>query len=163
MLEIPGLIGYVQARPCPEWWVHLPYLACSETWFADRDSERAAYASDWYRSQIAVDETRMLARDDAWSSPVIAMETVRPGPTGRFRVLAFGAWPAPLGSLLIDGRAEVLRLHRAPPGGGESAVVSVWTDDAGLARHVAQRLGGLTFVAEPAASLAPPQPPWSAA
>jgi hypothetical protein len=162
MLEIPGLIGYVQDRPCPEWWVHLPYLACSETWFADRESERAAYASHWYTSQIAVDEARMLARDDAWSSPVTAVETLRPGRTGRFRVLAFGASASPLDSLLIDARAELLRLHRPPPNGGEATVVSVWTDDAGLARHVAQRLGGLTFVAEPAVSLAPPQPPWGA-
>ena len=161
MLEIPGLIGYVQDRPCPEWWVHLPYLACSETWFADRDFERAAYASDWYTSRIAADEARMLAREDAWSSPVTAVETLRPGPTGRFRVLAFGASSTQLDNLLIDGRAEVLRLHRPPPGGGEPVVVSVWGDDAGLARHVAQRLGGLAFVAEPAASLAPPQLPWS--
>lgn len=163
MLDIPGLIGYVQDRPCPEWWVHLPYLACSETWFADRESERKAYASDWYNERIATDESRMFGRDEAWSSAVTAVETLRRGPTGRFRVLAFGASPRALDALLLDGRAEMLRLHRPPPGGGESLVVSVWADDAQLARHVALRLGGLTFVAEPAASMPPPLPPWSPA
>jgi EthD domain len=161
MLDIPGLVGYVQDRPCQEWWIHLPYLACSETWFADRQGERAAYASDWYRQHIAVDEARMFGRDEAWNSPVVDVEIARAGPTGRFRALGFGSSPERLDSVLIDGRVEVLRLLRPPPGGGESTVVSVWTDDADLARHTALRLGGLAFVAEPAASLSPPSPPWS--
>ncbi|HUA71264.1 MAG TPA: EthD domain-containing protein [Solirubrobacteraceae bacterium] len=161
MLDIPGLVGYVQDRPCREWWIHLPYLACSETWFADREAERAAYASDWYQQRIAVDEARMLGRDDAWNSPVVDVDTVRAGPTGRFRALAFGSSPERLDSVLIDGRVETLRLLRPPPGGGESSILSVWTDDADLARHAALRLGGLAFVAEPAASLSPPAPPWS--
>jgi len=161
MLDIPGLVGYVQNRPHPEWWVHLPYLACSETWFANRETEHAAYESDWYKDRIAVDEARMFGREWAWSSPVVDVEMVRPGSTGRFRVLAFGAAPNRLEGMLLDGRAEALRLLRPPPGGGEPTVTAVWTDDPILAHHAATRLGGLSFVAEPAASLSPPQPPWS--
>jgi hypothetical protein len=161
MLELPHLLGYVQNRPTEEWWIHLPYLACSETWFADREREAAAYATDWYREQIAVDETRMFGRDDAWSSAVTSVQTLREGMTGRYRTLAFGADPARLDTLLLDGRAEVLHLHRAPPGGGEKTVVAYWTDHAPLARHVAQHLGGLAFVCEPAASMPPAQAPWS--
>jgi hypothetical protein len=145
MLGLPHLLGYVQNRPTEDWWIHLPYLACSETWFADRERETAAYATDWYREQIAVDEGRMFGRDDAWSSPVLATETLHEGMTGRYRTLAFGADPAHLDAILFDGRAEVLRLHRAPPGGGELAL----------------RLGGLAFVCEPAASMPPAWPPWS--
>ena len=161
MLDIPGLVGYVQDRPCQEWWIHLPYLACSETWFADREAEQAAYASDWYEGQIAVDEARMFDRDEAWHSPVVGVDTVRPGPTGRFRTLGFGSSSERLDSVLIDGRVETLQLLRPPPDGGESTIVSAWTEDPALARHVALRLGGLAFVSEPAVSLTPPRPPWS--
>jgi hypothetical protein len=161
MLDIPGLVGYVQDRRCQEWWIHLPYLACSETWFSSRDAEKAAYASDCYQQQIAVDETRIFGRDEAWNSPVVDVETVQAGPTGRFRALGFGSSPDRLDSVLIDGRVETLKLLRPPPGGGESLVVSVWTDDETLARHAALRLGGLAFVAEPAVSLSPSTPPWN--
>lgn len=160
MLELPGLLGYVQNRPIEESWIHLRYLACSETWFATRESEATAYASDWYREQIAVDEARMFGRDDAWSSAVLGVETLKAGATGSHRVLAFGAAPERLDCALFDGRAEVLRLHRAPPEGGEPTVVSVWTDHPALARRLTQTLGGLAFVCEPAASLPPRQEPW---
>ena len=162
MLRIPRLLGYVQNRATEEWWIHLRYLACSETWFASRETESAAYDSAWYREQIAVDEARMFGRDDAWSSPVLAVETLREGTTGRYRTLAFGADAGRLDGILLDGRAERLRLLRPPPDGGETAVVSVWTDHAPLARHVALALGGLAFVSEPAASLPPDEAPWSA-
>jgi len=161
MLQIPGLVGYVQDRPRREWWIHLPYLACSETWFSDRETERAAYASDWYTQGIAVDEARMFGREEAWSSPVLEVQTVRPGPTGRFRALGFGASLGALDPMILDGRVETLRLLRPPPGGGEQLIVSVWSDEELLARHVALRLGGLAFVAEPTASLSPPAPPWN--
>ncbi len=159
MLDIPRLVGYVQNRPRQEWWVYLPYLACSETWFADREAERAAYASAWYRDQIAVDEARMFGREDAWNSPVVEVETVHNGPTGRLRTLAFGAGAGRLDGIMLDGRAEVLRLHRPTPGGGAPSVLAAWSDDPMLAHHVALRLGGLAFVAEPAAALPPPRPP----
>jgi hypothetical protein len=161
MLELPGLLGYVQNRPHPDWWVHLPYLVCSETWFADRDAERAAYASAWYLEQIAVDEARMFARDDAWSSPVVGVETLRPGPTARFRVLAFGGNAELAQGPLFDGRLELLHLLHETPGGGDPVVVSAWTDEESLADHLARRLGGLTFVGEPAASVIPPSAPWA--
>ena len=161
MLPLPGLVGYVQNRPTEEWWIHLPYLACSETWFPSRESETAAYASAWYRERIAVDEARMFGRDDAWNSPVLGVETVQEGMTGRYRTLAFGAAARSLHGILFDGRAEVLSLLRAAPGGGEASIVSVWTDHLAVARHLALRLGGLAFVCEPAASMPPPEPPWS--
>ncbi|HEX5193223.1 MAG TPA: EthD domain-containing protein [Solirubrobacteraceae bacterium] len=160
MIELPGLLGYVQNCPAEEWWTQLPYLACAETWFGSRESEAEGYASSWYREQIAVDEERMFGRDDAWSSPVIDVQTVREGDTGRYRTLAFGAAPERLDGVIFDGRAEALRLLRHPPVFGERTVVSVWTEHAPLARRLAVLLGGLAFVSEPAAPLPPDEPPW---
>jgi hypothetical protein len=78
-------------------------------------------------------------------------------------VLGFGASADALDGTLFDGRVEVLRLLREPPGGGDSLIVSAWTDDATLAEHVARRLGGIAFVAEVAASVLPPGRPWTPA
>ncbi len=103
----------------------------------------------------------MFGRDDAWSSPVLAVETLREGATDRYRVLAFGAVPERLGAVLFDGRAEALWLLREPPGGGQRTVVSVWTDHAALARRLALALRRLAFVSEPAPTLAPDEPPGS--
>ena len=160
MIELPGLLGYVQNRPTEEWWVQLPYLACAETWFRNREAEAKAYGSRWYREQILVDEERMFGRDHAWSSPVTEVETLHEGVTGRFRVLAFGAAPERLDGAMLDGRAEVLRLLRQPPVSGERTVISAWTDHAPLARRLAVLLGGLAFVCEPASPLPPDEAPW---
>jgi hypothetical protein len=160
-LELPGLTGYVQNRPRPDWWAQLRYVACSETWFADREAERRGFDSEWYHREIEVDEARMFTREAAWSSPVVATDVLREGSTGRFRALAFGGTEARLDGLMLDGRAEALRLLRPTPAGGEPVVVSVWTDHEELARHAAQRLGGIAFVAEPAAALPPAEAPWS--
>lgn len=160
MIELPGLLGYIQNRPTEEWWSQLPYLACAETWFESREAEAEAYASSWYREQIAVDEERMFAREHAWSSPVTEVRTLHEGDTGRYRTLAFGAAPERLDGAMFDGRAELLRLLRKPPVAGERTVVSVWTEHAPLARRLAVLLGGVAFVAEPAAPLLPGEPPW---
>ena len=161
MVELPGLAGYVQNRPTEEWWTQLPYLACAETWFGSRDAEAEAWASDWYRERIAVDEERMFARDHAWSSPVTEVQTLHEGATGRYRTLAFGATPDRLQGVIFDGRAELLALLRPPPVPGEQNVISVWTDHGELARRLAVLLGGLAFVCEPASPLPPNVPPWS--
>jgi hypothetical protein len=157
MLELPQLQGYVQNRPLAEWWVNLPYLACSETWFEDRDAERTAYASDWYRERIAVDEARIFAREQAWSSPVVEVEVLHDGPVGRFRALSFGGSADSLHGALLDWRVELLHLLRPAPAGAQArVVVSAWSDEPEHARELALRLGQLVFVAEPAASLPPP-------
>ena len=161
MLELPGLAGYVQNRPRPEWWTRMPYVACAETWFADRDAERAGFDSEWYHREVEADEARMFAREAAWSSPVVETTTLREGSTARFRALAFGGSEERLAGFLLDGRAEALRLLHEPPGGGAPVVISVWTEHEELAGAIAARLGGIAFVAEPAAALPPPQSPWS--
>jgi hypothetical protein len=163
MLELPHLAGYVQNRPLTEWWPHLGFLACAETWFADREAEKAAYASEWYRDEITPDELRMFARDAAWSSPVTGIEELHAGPPARLRVLAFGGAAANLDGIVVDDRVERLRLARAAPGTAGPVVVSAYTDDAAKARHIALRLGGLVFVAEATAIVAPPVAPWTEA
>jgi len=156
MLDLPELAGYVQNRPLPAWWPHLGYLACSETWFADREAERTAYASEWYRETITPDEHRMFARDDAWSAVVTEAEELHPGPPEGFRALAFGGAPANLGGTIADGRLELLRLTRPAPGLTDPVLVSAYAEDEGKAALLAMRLGGLAFVAEAATIVPPP-------
>lgn len=67
----PGLLHYVQYRPLPEEWARGWRHVCSETVFADRSSERAAYASDFYRAKVSADEATFLDRDAAWSARII--------------------------------------------------------------------------------------------
>jgi hypothetical protein len=163
VLGLDGLVGYVQNRALPEWWPHLGFIACPETWFEDRDSERAAFASDYYRDELVPDEERTLARGDVWSSPVTAVEELHPGTPAGLRVLAFGGAAANLEGVLLDGRAEVLHLGRPAPGTTDPRVVSVFAGDEANARHLALRLGGVAFVAEAAVLRTPPVAPWSAA
>lgn len=94
---------------------------------------------------------------------MLAVETLRPGATARFRVLGFGARADALDDTLFDGRVEALRLLREPPDGGGPLILSAWTDDGPLADHVARKLGRLAFVCEPAASVLPPAAPWAPA
>lgn len=149
MLKLPYLKGYVQNRPLPEWWPHLGYLACSETWFADRQTEREAYASPWYTEEIARDEQRMFARDHAWSAAVTDVQELHAGSRAGLRVLAFGGDPESLSGSLIEGELEVLRLSRDVPGLRRSLLVSAYCEDPVKARGMAARLGGLSFVADP--------------
>lgn len=84
----PGLRRYVQNRPlAPD-----SAIVCSETWFDNRDSERAAYASAYYENVVTPDEELFLDRAAAWSARVAAGGDV-PHPHGMVRVLWFGAQP----------------------------------------------------------------------
>jgi hypothetical protein len=148
MLDLPLLLGYVQNRPLPGWWPHLGALACSETWFASREAEREAYASDWYRDAIAPDEHRMFARDAAWHARVLEVEELHPGEHGAFRALAFGGVAELLGDAILDARLERLVLSRAAPGTHRAEAIAAWSDDPMTADHLARRLGGVAFAAE---------------
>src|SRR5262245_21565343 len=90
----PGLLGYVQYRPLPEERHRGVHLVCSETTFADRDAERAAYASDFYREVVTPDEAGFLERDEAWSARLsVAAPRWQPGD---YAVLLLGgASPGP--------------------------------------------------------------------
>ncbi len=159
--SMPHLAGYVQNRPMERYWGRLPYLACAETWFAGRDDERAAYASAAFRDVVAVDERHVITPDDAWNSSVERVEVVRPGQRGGFRVLGFGH-AAPADADAAFARVETLRLRAATPGDGAALIASLWTADREAAIAAVGRFGGLAFVAEPAAVVAPPDEDWSA-
>lgn len=157
MLDLPHLRGYVQNQPLPRWWPHLGYLACSETWFSDRQSEAEAYASDWYKQAVTPDEQLMFAREQAWSSAIASTSLVSEGSREGFRVIAFGGDEANLSQTLIEGRLEVMRLARPAPGFERSDLVSVYCEDEAKADRIAARLGGLTFVARPVVFVQPPE------
>jgi acyl-CoA thioester hydrolase len=143
--DTPHLEGYCQNRPIDTEWDRLGYL-CSETWFADRDAERAGFESEYYATAVTDDERRFTDRDHAWHARVLDGE-VDPAPRARYRVLGFGSDPARL-----DVRAERLALDRPAPGGGPSHVLSWWTDDLDDATTAAAALDGVAFVAEPSAA-----------
>lgn len=162
MRGLPHLLGYVQNRPLASWWAQLGYAACSELWFADRERERAAFDSPWYREQITRDELRTFARDDAWSAVVTAVEPLAEGPAAGFRALAFGGAVELLDGTLPGSRVDLLRLARPAPGTVAPVVVSAWCAQEAQARFLAQRLGGIAFVAEAAPVVVPPVAPWAA-
>jgi hypothetical protein len=129
----PGLAGYVQNRPLPEEWHRLGVFVCAETWFADRQAERAAYASDHYREVVAADEARFLDRDAVWSARVAGPVSLER--RSRYRVLVFGDGP--------------LTLSRPAPGGGHGLDVR-WFDDRAAALDHAAAAPGLAIATEPA-------------
>ncbi|MEU3273070.1 EthD domain-containing protein [Saccharomonospora sp. NPDC006951] len=134
----PGLLGYTQNRPVDQEWDRRTARFCSETWFADRDAEREAYASTYYRDVVAPDEASFLDRESAWASAVLgdSVPVVAEG----VRVLWFDESPPPGASwvaldlarpvpvpgkgkrvhvAVVDGVAEALSLTR---GAGVSLV-----------------------------------------
>lgn len=159
--RMPHLGGYVQDRPLERYWTSLPFLVCAETWFADRDDEQAAYASDAFRDEVAVDELNVITPERAWNAAVREIETLREGPRSRYRVLGFGraidadAHPA-------FGLVERLHLRRPTPDDGAPVIASAWTDDRDAALHLADELGGLTMVVEPVAIVVPDVAGWDA-
>jgi uncharacterized protein (TIGR02118 family) len=150
--DMPGLLGYEQHHALTP----ARYVGWSETWFASRADEQAAFASDVYRERIAPDEDTVFAREAAWSSAVLASEVVRPGPTAGFRLLAFGAGadtPLPAGVV----RAELLRLHQPGPGpDGADVALSAWAATADPLVAAAGRCDGLAIVSRRVAIVAPP-------
>jgi EthD domain len=147
MRPLPELQGYVQHRPAADWWPHLGYLACGETWFADEEAERAAWSSDWYRDAIAPDERLMFATRDAWNARVVDVEELHEGPEGSFEAFGFGATGAGLSGAIVDMRVQRLRLSRPAPGSDEPVAIVAAAADPLAADHLARRLGGLAFAA----------------
>jgi hypothetical protein len=145
----------VQDRPLEAWWGRIPFVVCAESWFDSRDDEATAFGSAHYRSTVIPDEERIIARDRAWSTPVTGVDLLRDGERRALRVLSFGGRPEALAAATTVARAEVLHLHRPPPAVAEPVVLSAWTDDEAVAAGLADRLGGLAFVATPFAVLAP--------
>jgi hypothetical protein len=152
--DLPRLTGYVQNRPLPPWRDAIPLLACAETWYASREDERFSYESDFYSETIVPDEERFIDRSTSWTSAVAATELRNDAPRGAFRLIAIGGDPDAL-DLRPEERVEVLRLRQAPSP-TEETVLSVWTGDRGRADLLAPAAGGLSFVSESVAVVAPP-------
>jgi len=120
----PGLRRYRQNRPLGEEWDRGAARFCSETWYDDRDVERAAYDSAHYRDVVTPDEESFLDRDAAWSAVVLDGDGLRPG-AGK-RVLWFDASP-PRG---LHWREVALARPVPAPGTGTALHVADLDDDA---------------------------------
>ena len=133
----PGLRHYRQNRPVTAQWADGTARFCSETWYADRESERRAYVSGFYRTTVTPDEASFLQRSAAWSAVVLtgAHDAGREG----LRLLWFDASP-PRGPVWHE-----LRLDRPvpAPGVGRSLHVAEVED----AEHALALLGGTRSVA----------------
>lgn len=138
----PHLVAYVQNRPLPEERSRVGSMVCSETWFADREAERTAFASTHYRDVVAPDEARFLAREEAWGARITASDPW-PSPTPRYRVLGFGS-----STLAHDEQVVSVDRDVAVPGGGR-ALRSWWTDDRDEALRRARGAVGLAIACEP--------------
>jgi hypothetical protein len=160
-LRAPGLRGYVQNRPVPQWWDRLPAIACAEDWFDTREAERALHQSDYYRDTVVPDEQRMFRREGAWVSTVTDVEVLSEGPPQAFRVLSLGAPRPSPESVRGVGRVELLHVRHIPPLCAHPHVLSVWLSEYERADRLARTLGGLAFVATAEPLLAPPVAPWA--
>ncbi len=159
----PGLRGYTQNRAPRADWGGRTHV-CAESWFDDRDAERIAFSSEYYLSQVAVDEDRFVQRDTAWLAAVTTTRAARR--MLRYRVLAFGHSDATAAEFLAawDGEAvDVMTLHRAPPTGGRSTALGLWTDELSLAARAVAYFGPLSLLTEPVAVVAAPELPWQSA
>jgi fatty-acyl-CoA synthase len=124
----PGLLRYRQNRPVEEQWLRGTARFCSETWYADRGTERAAYDTAYYREVVTPDEAAFLDRDAAWSAVVLDEQRLEPGEG--LRLLWFDEAP-PAGP---GWRAVRLDRPVPPPGAGCTLHVADVTDvDAALA------------------------------
>jgi hypothetical protein len=113
----PGLRRYRQNRPVEQEWQRGAARFCSETWFDDRETERAAYGSPHYRDVVTPDEATFLDRDAAWSAVVLDDQPLEPGEG--LRVLWFDTSPP-------SGQAwRSARLNRPVPAPGTGSTVHV--------------------------------------
>lgn len=133
-----GLIEYRQNRPVDGEWERGLNLVCSQTCFADRASERAAYAGSYYRSVVAADESAFLDRESAWSA-VLLGELAPPVNPTTIRLLWFDASPPPG----LDWRVVDLARPVPPPGHGSTLHFADTLDD--------DRIEGITRTAGPVA------------
>lgn len=158
----PGLRGYVQDRPPAASWPGRG-LVCSETWFDDRPTERAAFESDHYLTDVAADEATFVQRDQAWHSVVTTARRARR--TRTYRVLAFGhgpevaaAWIEAWGPRDVD----VLGLQRPAPLCSHPGALGLWTDDLDRARDAVAHFGPLCLLTRPSVVVGAPGAPWTA-
>ncbi|PXY28964.1 EthD domain-containing protein [Prauserella endophytica] len=150
----PGLLGYRQNRPVAEEWARGTARFCSETWFADRDAERRAYSSAYYRDVVTADEMSFLDRDAAWSAAVVA-GSGEPDPAGGVRVLWFDDYPPP------GARWHPLELSRpVPPPGRGTRVYTALVAEAAEALSLTRGAEGAALVCRPV-TFAEPSPKWS--
>lgn len=124
----PGLLHYRQNRPVDEQWAAGTALFCSETWYADRATERAAYASDHYRDTVTPDEASFLDRDGVWSA--VVLDDDRPAAGDGLQLLWFDQTPPPG----LPAREVLVDRPVPAPGTGTSLWVADVADaDAALA------------------------------
>jgi hypothetical protein len=142
----PGLRGYVQNRPEPglDGWV------CSETWFADADAERGAYASDFYVHEVTPDESRFLDRGAAWVALVRGDGPPVPELPGAYRALILG-WAG--GDPPSMPHVEIVALDRAGPAGGPPRLLSAWADDPAALTPALAEPGDVALLTRPAVIL----------
>ncbi|PXY36568.1 EthD domain-containing protein [Prauserella flavalba] len=143
----PGLLGYTQNRPVAQEWARGTARFCSETWFADRDAERGAYSSAYYREVVTPDEASFLDRQAAWSAAVVGGEA---GPADGIRVLWFDDAPPP------GARWRPLELSRPvpPPGRGTRVYTAVMAEP-GEALALTRGAGPVALVCRPRAYALP--------
>ncbi|NKY60604.1 EthD domain-containing protein [Nocardia flavorosea] len=129
--QTPGLIRYRQDRPLAE---TTDGFVCSETWFASRAAESAAFGSAYYTETVVPDEKRFLARDTAWAGRVLHAEEPET-PEAPFMVLWFGTEAVPERA---GGRWSAIEVDRAVPGPGTGTTVRRGRfDDEAAARRAA--------------------------
>lgn len=141
----PGLRGYLQNRPVDE-----GSFACSETEFDDRESEREAFGSAYYRDVVVADEAAFLDRDSVRVAVVLA-GTFAHGGTARYRAVLPGVEPERVAGEGLG--IQSYRLDRPLAAGAAPVVTFVWDDDLEAVRAVVARHGPLAFVAEPRVDL----------
>ena len=122
--RLPRLVRYVQNRPL----LPAPFALCSETWFADRDEERAAFASDYYRHVVRPDEHASFDPALSWNAAVAATHVPRPGPRAAFRLLTLREGPL-RGAPAAVTREEQLVLARPFRGTDHRVVTSWWCEE----------------------------------
>jgi hypothetical protein len=160
--QTPGLRGYVQNRPPQDAWSGRTHV-CAESWFDDRNAERAGYASEYYRTAVTEDEERFVQRDQAWVSAVTMLRSARVQRT--YRVLAFGQTEASATDWLASwdpDDIDVFELARQPWTCGKSAALGLWTDDLTRATDAVVHFGPLSILSEPVAVIVAPESPWTA-
>lgn len=137
----PGLRGYLQNRPVDE-----GAFACSETEFDDRETERSAFGSAYYRDVVVGDETAFLDRDSVRAA-VVLVSTFARGRSARYRAVLPGVLPEHVAGEGLG--VQSYQLDRPMSAGSAPVISFVWDDDLEAVRAVVARHGSGAFAAEP--------------
>jgi uncharacterized protein (TIGR02118 family) len=159
----PGLRGYTQNRPPRSAWSGRTHV-CAESWFDDRDAEKAAFSSDYYLTAVVEDEARFVQRDQAWLSRVTMTKSA--SSQLAYRVLAFGQTEHGAADWLASwdpDDIDVLALSRQPWTCAELSALGLWTDDLTRAVDAVVHFGPLAFLTQPVAVVPAPESPWTPA